>query len=60
MLTLPLRREGFLDNAKRIYRIHWEEKVQVRRKRKRSLWRGDKLVAPQVANERRSMDFVSD
>jgi len=62
MLTMALRREGFLDNTKRIYRIYREEKlqVQVRRKRKRSLWRGEKPVAPEVANERWSMDFMSD
>lgn len=62
MLTMALRREGFLDNAKCIYRIYREEKlqVQVRRKRKRSLWRGEKPVAPQAANERWSMDFMSD
>jgi putative transposase len=62
MLTLVLRREGFVDNTKRIYRIYREEKlqVQVRRKRKRSLWRGEKPEEAQAANERWSMDFMSD
>jgi putative transposase len=62
MLTLALRREGFPDITKRNYRIHREEKlqVQVRRKRNRNLWRDEKRLAPQAANERGSMDFMSD
>ena len=55
MLTLVLRREGFVDNTKRIYRIYREEKlqVQVRRKRKRSLWRGERPEEPQARMVRR-------
>ena len=49
MLTLSLRQEGFLDNAKRNYRICREEKLQVRRKRKRSLWGADKPAVPETS-----------
>ena len=62
MLTQKLRRDGFSDNHKRVYRIYREEGLQVpmRRKRKASLWRGEKAAPPVGINERWSMDFVSD
>lgn len=61
-LMTVLRREGFADNHKRVYRIYREEGLQVRqRKRKRTAkWRGEKPVAPERINARWSMDFVHD
>ncbi len=61
-LILLLRREGFVDNHKRIFRIYQEEKLQVqRRKRKRTArWRGESSNCPSGANDRWSMDFVHD
>ena len=57
-----LRREGFRDNHKRIYRVYREEQLQVRRrKRKRVVrWRGERLEMPQGQNEIWAMDFMSD
>lgn len=57
-----LRRKGFTDNHKRVYRIYREEELQVRqRKRKRTAkWRGEKPNAPDRINARWSMDFVHD
>jgi len=57
-----LRREGFTDNHKRVYRIYREEGLQVsQRKRKRTAkWRGEKPSAPDRINARWSMDFVHD
>ena len=62
MLTMKLRREGFTDNHKRIYRVYREEGLQVpmRRKRKAALWRGEKPEASGHRNDRWSMDFMSD
>jgi putative transposase len=61
-LMTVLRREGFKDNHKRVYRIYREEGLQVRhRKRKRTAkWRGEKPDAPKWINARWSMDFVHD
>lgn len=62
MLMVLMRRQGFTDNHKRIYRIYCEENLQVpvRRKRKRALWRGEKPQAPERPGQRWSMDFMSD
>jgi len=62
MLTMKLRREGFADNHKRIYRVYREEGLQVpmRRKRKAALWRGEKPEAAGHRDDRWSMDFMSD
>ena len=62
MLTETLRREGFTDNQKRIYRVYREEGLQVpmRKKRKAALWRGEKPKVSSHPNDRWSMDFVSD
>ena len=57
-----LRREGWAVNAKRVYRLYREEGLQVRtakRKKRGSHTRGA-LPAPVRANQRWSMDFVSD
>jgi putative transposase len=61
-LTVVLRRAGWTDNHKRIYRVYREAGLQVpkRRKRKTAKWRGEKPVAPQRMNQRWSMDFVHD
>jgi putative transposase len=61
-LIVLLRREGYGDNHKRIFRVYQEEGLQVpkRKKRKAALWRGEKPEAPGQVNERWSMDFVHD
>lgn len=59
---MVLRRKGFLDNHKRIYRIYREEGLQVpmRKKRKAALWRGEKPEPSRYRNDRWPMDFMSD
>jgi len=62
MLTYLLRREGFKDNHKRIYRVYREEglQVKIRKRRKTARWRGEKLSKTTAANQQWSMDFMSD
>lgn len=62
MLGLALKRQGFTENPKRIYRIYREEGLQVRqrRKRKTAKWRGERPLAAAGLNQRWSMDFMSD
>ena len=57
-----LVREGWAVNHKRIYRLYREEKLSLRRKRKKRIcrWSGESHQAAQAVNERWSMDFVSD
>jgi putative transposase len=61
-LIVLLRREGYADNPKRVFRVYQEEGLQVpkRRKRKTARWRGEKPEVPSKRNERWSLDFVSD
>ena len=61
-LMTVLKREGFTDNHKRVYRIYREEGLQVtQRKRKRTAkWRGERPQPPEWINSRWSMDFVHD
>jgi putative transposase len=61
LLHSLLKREGLVVNRKRSYRIYREEQLQVRRRkrRKRPLARVA-AVLPAAANQRWSMDFVSD
>jgi putative transposase len=61
-LMVVLRREGWKDNHKRIFRVYQEAGLQVpkRRKRKTSKWRGDVPEPPQQPHERWSMDFMQD
>jgi putative transposase len=61
-LHVLLRREGFLVNHKRLFRIYREERLTVRRRggRKRALGTRAPMVVPQRANERWSLDFVAD
>ncbi len=61
-LTVLLRREGRLVNAKRIYRLYAEAGLQLRTKKraKRAAHARVPLPSPVRANQRWSMDFVSD
>lgn len=62
-LLVLLRREGWLDNHKRVYRVYRQQELQVRRRRKRRTAaprRGQQPMAARSANERWSMDFMSD
>ena len=61
-LTIMLRREGWLVNAKRVFRLYREEGLGLRRKltKKRvSMVRGP-YVKPEKANQLWAMDFVTD
>ena len=61
-LHVMRRREGLAVNKKRVQRIYREEKLTVRRRggRKRALGARRPLEIPLVANQRWSLDFVSD
>jgi putative transposase len=61
-LTVLLCREGWAVNAKRIYRLYAEEGLQLRTKKraKRAAHTRVPLPSPVRANQRWSMDFVSD
>jgi putative transposase len=61
-LHVLLRREGYLVNHKRVYRLYREERLLVRRRRgrKRALGTRAPITLPQLANERWSLDFLSD
>ena len=61
MLHALLKREGFVVNRKRTYRIYAELGLQVRTKRRKKLVRPRMPMAvPTQANQRWSLDFVSD
>lgn len=61
-LHVLLRREGFLVNHKRVYRLYRAESLAVRRKHRRRITAGLRTVLPPVTriNQRWSMDFVAD
>lgn len=61
-LHLLLGREGHVMNQKKLRRLYTEEKLQVRRRggRKRALGTRAPMAIPQGANQRWSLDFVSD
>jgi putative transposase len=61
-LQVLLRREGVVVNHKKLRRLYGEERLQVRRRggRKRALGTRAPMALPQGANQRWSMDFVSD
>ena len=61
-LHIMLRREGHAVNRKRVQRIYREERLTVRRRggRKRAVGTRRPLETPLVANQRWSLDFVSD
>ena len=61
-LAMLLKREGARVNLKRVYRLYREERLTVRRRggRKRALGTRAPMAIPQQANQRWSLDFVSD
>ncbi len=61
-LHVLLRREGYMVNHKRVYRLYREERLLVRRRRgrKRALGTRAPIALPQLPNERWSLDFLSD
>jgi putative transposase len=61
-LGLLLKREGLAPNHKKLRRIYGEERLQVRRRggRKRALGTRAPIALPEAANQRWSLDFVSD
>lgn len=62
MLLTLMRREGFMDNHKRVHRIYCEANLQIRKRAKKNKIRHLRLVLPEVTrpNQRWSMDFVHD
>jgi putative transposase len=61
-LHVLLRREGQMVNKKRVQRIYREERLTVRRRggRKRAIGTRRPMETPHMANQRWSLDFVSD
>jgi putative transposase len=61
-LHVLLRREGYVVNHKRLFRLYREEKLAVRRRggRKRAIGSRAPMLVPLAPNERWSLDFVSD
>src|SRR6516225_7247185 len=61
-LHVLLRREGFIVNHKRLFRIYREERLLVRRRggRKRALGTRAPMLVPQWPNDRWSIDFAAD
>jgi putative transposase len=56
-----LKAEGLVINKKRTYRLYTDENLQVRTKKRKKLQRPRlPMFVPTAANERWSMDFVSD
>ena len=61
-LHVLLKREGYLVNHKRLFRLYREERLAVRRRggRKRAIGTRAPMMVPVAANDRWSLDFVSD
>ena len=61
-LHVLLRREGHVVNKKRVQRLYREERLTVRRRggRKRAIGTRRPIARPLAANQRWSLDFVSD
>ncbi|WP_256124437.1 IS3 family transposase, partial [Endobacter medicaginis] len=61
-LHVLLRREGHVVNRKRVQRLYREEKLTVRRRggRKRAMGTRRPIETPIMANQRWSLDFLSD
>ena len=57
-----LKREGTIVNLKKVRRLYAEERLQVRKRggRKRALGSRSPMTIPQEANQRWSLDFLSD
>ena len=62
MIYLKLRQEGRLVNHKRVDRIYVEERLQIRRRRRKMVPVADRqpLIKPTRPNEVWSADFVFD
>lgn len=61
-IHVMLERQGIIMNQKKLRRLYREEKLQVRKRgsRKRALGTRRPMLLPSKANERWSLDFVSD
>ena len=61
-IHIMLERQGIVMNLKKLRRLYREERLQVRKRggRKRALGTRRPMVVPQAANERWSLDFISD
>jgi putative transposase len=61
-LHVLLKREGYLINHKKLFRLYREEKLTVRRRggRKRAIGTRAPMLDPMMPNDRWSLDFVSD
>ena len=61
-LHVLLKREGYVVNHKKLFRLYREEKLAVRRRggRKRAIGTRAPMLVPMAPNERWSLDFVSD
>ena len=61
-LHILLAREGILLNHKKLFRVYREERLGVRKRggRKRALGTRSPMALPDAANQRWSLDFVSD
>jgi putative transposase len=61
-LHVLLKREGYVINHKRLFRLYREEKLAVRRPggRKRAIGTRAPMLVPTAPNDRWSLDFVSD
>jgi putative transposase len=61
-LHVLLKREGYVINHKKLFRLYREEKLAVRRRggRKRAIGTRAPMLVPMVPNDRWSLDFVSD
>jgi putative transposase len=61
-IHIMLDRQGIVMNLKKLRRLYREERLQVRKRggRKRALGTRRPMALPQAANERWSLDFISD
>jgi putative transposase len=61
-IHIMLDRQGIVMNLKKLRRLYREERLQMRKRggRKRALGTRRPMVVPQAANERWSLDFISD
>lgn len=61
-LHVLLKREGYLINDKKLFRLYREERLAVRRRggRKRAIGTRAPMMVPMAPNDRWSLDFVSD
>ena len=61
-LHVLLKREGYVINHKKLFRLYLEEKLAVRRRggRKRAIGTRAPMMVPVAPNDRWSLDFVSD